>query len=230
VPVLSRLVRRSMSVAAALVVTLGTAGAAQAHPFGDPQTARISIDAGDSRIVHVDWKPGALDDLALLRDFLELPGRRTSYDDGLPSLTESAQAARELADAPELARYLLERVSVTSVGATCVGSARPVESLAGHGAGLDFTCPAPVESAAVTVRTLTDLDPAYRTLATGPGSQRAVYDIDHETREWSATASAAAVSTGRSAALQLSLTGAAIAALVTLVLTVRRRRAGRESA
>jgi hypothetical protein len=222
----------AISMLTCFAATLAGAAPASAHPFGNPQTATVAVDGGNPRIVRVTWKPGALDDLALLRDFLDLPGRRSSYRDGLPNLSESAEAARQLTRAPALTRYLLGRVAVTSGGA-CAGRALPIDSLAGDGVTLEFTCSAPVTTASVELRTLTDLHPAYRTLATGPGGQRAVYDSDHETHDWAVTAAAAAdsgvvASTGRSAALQLSAMGGVLAAVVGAVLVVRRRRTRKE--
>ncbi len=175
----------------------------------------------------MQWRPGAIDDLALLRDQLGLPGAKTSYDGGLPSLADSAEAARELTSAAELPDYLLRRIAVTSAGGTCVGKALPITSLVREGVTLQFRCPAAVEKADIVLRTLTDLHPAYRTLATGPGGQRAVYDISHESHAWSASSTSVPTgttsSTGRSAAIQLSVVGG-IGIAFTLAITVLRRR------
>ncbi|UMG91148.1 hypothetical protein [Nocardioides sp. TF02-7] len=116
------------------------------------------------------------------------------------------------------------------------------DDLQRDGARLEFTCAVPVTAASVTVRTLTDLHPAYRTLATGPDGQRAVYGSTTETHRFElpagpATSPAADPADvedpatqaddhlGRSAALQLGgVLGALLLAGLTAALVARRRR------
>lgn len=204
-----------------------------AHPFGDPQTVEVARGA-DPAVVEVTWKVGAADDLTLLgielgvlpEDRLMLDGA-ISFEDGDP---EAVAASEEFRD------YLLERIGVASGGADCEGDVVEVDDLTDGAAHLEFTCPGPVSTAAVTVRTLTDLHPAYRTLASGPAGQRAVYESQAETHEWSLGSGAptadatiaeqqqvADSDVGRSAALQMGAVGGAVL-LILLVAAVLRRR------
>ncbi len=205
-----------------------------AHPFGDPQTVEIAPDSADPAVVHVTWKVGAADDLTLLGIHLGvLPEDRVmldgaiSYEDGDAALVQQA---------PEVHSYLLEHVGVSSGGRTCAGSVEASGDLIADGADIVFTCPAPAASATVTVSTLTDLHPAYRTLASGPKGQHQVYGADAPTHDWSLGISStgspsspggvsAASDTGSSAALQIGgVLGAVLLLVVTGAVVVRRRR------
>ena len=202
-----------------------------AHPFGDPQTVSVAGDAHDPAVVHVTWKVGAADDLTLLGIHLGvLPADRVmldgaiEYDDGDAALVQQA---------PQVHTYLLEHVEVSNDGRDCPGSVEASGDLIADGADLVFTCAQPAASATVTVSTLTDLHPAYRTLATGPDGQHQVYGADAPTHAWSlgtSTTTAAgstttASSTGSSAALQIGgVLGAVLLVAVAGSLVARRRR------
>jgi hypothetical protein len=201
-----------------------------AHPFGDPQTVEVAPDPTDAAVVHVTWKVGAADDLTLLGIHLGvLPEDRVmldgaiEYDDGDAALVQQA---------PQVRTYLLEHVEVASAGQDCPGSAEASGDLIADGADLVFTCPQPAASATVTVSTLTDLHPAYRTLATGPDGQHQVYGADAPTHDWSlgtttttAVISTTTSSTGSSAALQIGgVLGAVLLVAVAGTLVARRRR------
>jgi hypothetical protein len=209
-----------------------------AHPFGDPQTLDVAPDATDPAVVHVTWKVGAADDLTLLGIHLDvLPEDRVMLDG---AISYDAGDAALVADSAALADYALDHVLVGSAGARCQGAVAEVGDLVADGAELVFTCPGPVGAATVEVTTLTDLHPAYRTLATGPDGQHAVYGADHPVHDWalpSGGAAAPATTTGsaptvegslgagESAALQI---GAVLAAVLLLVVAgaflARRRR------
>lgn len=212
----------------------------RAHPFGDPQTLEVSADASDPAVVHLTWKVGAADDLTLLgihlgvlpEDRVMLDGAVT-YDAGDPAL---------VADSPEVADYALDHVVVRSAGADCAGEVAEVGDLTAEGARLVFTCPAPVASATVEVTTLTDLHPAYRTLATGPDGQHQVYAAGAGSYEWvlgtastgsttgtsaGDTPARATLDTGQSAVLQIGgVLGAVLllAGIGTFAARARRRR------
>jgi len=203
-----------------------------AHPYGDPQTVAIAHGA-DAAVVEVTWKVGAADDLTLLGIELGvLPEDRVMLD-GAIAYDEGDAAAVAAAD--ELHAYLLDHVEVAAGDAECVGEVASIgDDLIADGATLAFTCPAAVDTAAVTVTTLTDLHPAYRTLATGADGQRAVYETTAPTHEWAlgtapATASdttsgAAGTDLGTSAALQLgAVLGVVLLAAVGGALVLRRR-------
>ena len=208
-----------------------------AHPFGDPQTVEIARDGSDSAVVHVTWKVGAADDLTLLGIELGvLPQDRVMLDG---AVSYDAEDAALVSRAPELSTYLLDHVAVEASGTACTGVVTVVGDLVADGADLAFTCPAAPASAQVEVTTLTDLHPAYRTLATGPSGQHQVYGVDDATHDWSlgpvpagarTTADAtteASLGTGASAALQIGgVLGAVllVAGIGSLVVRARRRR------
>lgn len=208
-----------------------------AHPFGDPQTLEVTRDGSDPSVVHVTWKVGAADDLTLLGIHLGvLPEDRVMLDG---AISYDAADAALVAESPQLADYALEHVIVTSGGQECAGAVDAVGDLATEGADLAFSCSAPVERVSVEVTTLTDLHPAYRTLATGPDGQHAVYGSDSTVHDWalpavpgSTTATTGSdapeesLGAGTSAALQMGgVLGAVLllGAAGTLVVRARRR-------
>jgi hypothetical protein len=214
--------RALVVVALAWAIVLGNGGAASAHPFGDPQTAAIEADA---EVVSVVWRVGGIDDLTLLGVELGvLPDDRVMLDGAINLVDGDAQA---LAGSEEFHDYLLDRIDVSAEGDACAGTVVEVGDLTDDGARLEYTCPQPVDTASVTVRTLTDLHPAYRTLATGPDGQRAVYESAFDTHEWalrSGTGSGKSEDLGRSAVLQLGgVLGAVLLILVAVASVLRRR-------
>lgn len=206
-----------------------------AHPFGDPQTVEVARDAGDPTVVHVTWKVGAADDLTLLGIHLGvLPEDRVLLDG---AIRYDAADAALVSRAPELEAYLLDHVRVSAPGGGCTGSVAEVGDLIDDGADLAFACDAAPARATVEVTTLTDLHPAYRTLATGPDGQHQVYAADAASYTWALGASGtstsgdspaeASLGTGQSAALQIGgVLGAVLllAGIGSLVLRARRRR------
>lgn len=209
-----------------------------AHPFGDPQTVEVARDGSDPAVVHVTWKVGAADDLTLLGIHLGvLPDDRVLLDG---AIQYDARDAALVSEAPELATYLLDHVAVTAGGSACTGSVAAVGDLVDDGVDLAFTCGSAPASATVEVTTLTDLHPAYRTLATGPDGQHQVYAAGAASYDWalgatgSTTASTtgddpagASLGTGQSAALQIGgVLGAVLllAGIGSLAARARRRR------
>ncbi|MEU4688970.1 hypothetical protein [Actinoplanes sp. NPDC023714] len=165
---------RVLAALVPLVVLLAPAPAA-AHPFGDPQTVAISRDPGRPDVVDVRWRVGGPDDLTVLGIALGLlpEGSAARYTD-----------AGVVGGSARFSSYLLERITVSGSSTPCAGAVKPVAALALKGATVSFTCPGPITTATVSVRMLTDLNPAYRTLATGPGGQRNVYDEEHVAHSW----------------------------------------------
>ncbi|WP_408898129.1 hypothetical protein ACJ5H2_03260 [Nocardioides sp. R1-1] len=201
-----------------------------AHPFGDPQTVEIARDADDPAVVQVTWKVGAADDLTLLGIHLGvLPEDRVMLDGAIAYDAGDAALVRE---APAVQAYLLDHVTVSAAGRECTGEVAATGDLVAQGAQLAFTCAATVEEASVEVTTLTDLHPAYRTLATGPDGQHQVYASDTSSHAWAlgpATGTAApseqSLGTGASAALQIGgVLGAALLLAAAGALVARRRR------
>ncbi|MEU8260450.1 hypothetical protein AB0C02_07500 [Micromonospora sp. NPDC048999] len=216
-----------------LVLMVGLASdPASAHPFGAPQ--QIEVAAMGDHGVRVRWLVGGSDDLTLLGLSLGvLPEDRVMLDG---AVTYEASDAATMAEAPAFAGYLTERITVTQGGQPCAGEVRMTDDLAAHGADVLFTCPGPVGTVAVRSRMLTDLHEAYRTLASGPHGQKAVYDATHESVDWTITAGAdsgsrstspqgaAAMSVGRSALQQLSVVGGVLLAAVAAGILWHRRR------
>ncbi|MGZ0153410.1 hypothetical protein ACXJJ3_40535 [Kribbella sp. WER1] len=202
-------------LAVGLLSLVGVAPAA-AHPFGDPQT--VAIDAEGS-VVHVQWKVGGLDDLTLLGVALGvLPQDRVMLDGAVIYQPSDGTA---IAPSPKLGEYLLRQITVASHGKECPGTVQPVGDLAKAGVSIDYTCPEAVGAVDVTVKTLTDLNSAYKTLATGPHGARAVYGEGAERHEWTVGAEQ---HLGRSAAVQVGAVAGGVVLAAACVLGMRRLR------
>ena len=219
---------RLLVLAAALavwpVLSLASAPAADAHPFGPPQTAEVSAD-GD-RVV-VQWRFGATDDISYLAAALgALPPERVLLDGVV--LYKDGDDERLRTDAA-FDDYLLQHVTATRAGEPCTGEVAGTDDLVDQGVRLGFACAAGSGAVDVTIDLLTDLHPAYRTLATGPGGQRAVYAADDPRHAWDLDLAAAGGDDLRtSAVLQLGGVLGGLAVLVALVaagLARHRRRA-----
>ncbi|WP_433364930.1 hypothetical protein ACQPZX_34855 [Actinoplanes sp. CA-142083] len=216
--------RALIALAVIGIVTL-VPSPAQAHPFGDPQTVSIAPDAKRPEVVHVKWRAGGPDDLTLLGVSLGLlPNDRIGLD-GAVDYQYSDPGV--IGKSPKLTTYLLERITVTDGSRPCTGQVQPVAALGLKGATIDYTCAGPVTAATVTVRMLTDLNPAYKTLATGPSGQRAVYEGTDDAHAWTLIGAPPAPETGRghSALVQLAaVIGAVLLIAAACVLIARRLR------
>ncbi|MEU8240916.1 hypothetical protein AB0C07_21955 [Actinoplanes missouriensis] len=209
------------------LVTLTVAGIAalvpspaSAHPFGDPQTVAITHDARHPDVVSVRWRVGGPDDLTVLGMSLDVIGKDRARPDG--TVDYRYTDAGEVGSSAAFTRYLLDRITVTTGAAPCSGTVQPIRALALKGATVDFACPAPVETATVAVRMLTDLNPAYRTLATGPSGQRTVYEKGHDSHDWTLVGDPPG---GGSALLQIGAVLGGLVALLLVVLLARRAAA-----
>ncbi|MFD2762649.1 hypothetical protein [Micromonospora eburnea] len=198
---------------------------AGAHPFGAPQTVAIAADRDRPEVVHVRWQVGGLDDLTLLGVALGLlPQDRVMLDGAV--FFEDTDAAT-VGPSDRFAAYLLKQITVASGGRPCTGSVEPPVDLARTGASIDYTCPAPVGTATVGVRMLTDLNPAYQTLATGPGGERAVYGSGEFSHDWILGDAPATGGTnlGRSATVQIgAVVGGGLLVAIAVLLLSRRLR------
>ncbi|MFJ8580074.1 hypothetical protein [Micromonospora sp. NPDC093277] len=233
-PPYGRRPRRGPASALAVVVAFVAAffaapTPAGAHPFGAPQTVAIAPDQGRPEVVHVRWKVGGLDDLTLLGVALGLLPQDRVMLDGAVFFQDSD--ATTVGPSARFAEYLLKQITVASGGRPCAGSVEPPVDLARTGASIDYTCPAPVGTVTVGVRMLTDLNPAYQTMATGPGGERAVYGSGDFSHDWTLGDAPATGGTnlGRSAAVQIAAVvgGGLLVAIAALLLSrrLRRRRA-----
>lgn len=192
-----------VALGAALAVVVAGAGAASAHPFGEPQSVRMSAE--DS-VVTLRWSAPP-DDLILLGGAVgALPERREIVFDVSPSTVPEPVGetdADRLTASEEVARYLTEHLGVRQAGVSCRPAVR-LDELVGDGAELTFDCPATVDQVEIEVSMLTDLHEAYRTVAIGDGTSpdRTLYTVDDTVWTWTFGAtpeSSAGSSTGSSA-------------------------------
>ncbi|MFI7604881.1 hypothetical protein ACIBTV_07140 [Micromonospora sp. NPDC049366] len=219
----------SLLASVAFTLTLlAPATPAGAHPFGDPQTVAVAADPARPEVVHVRWRAGGLDDLTLLGVHLGLlPADRVTLDGAV--FFEPADAT-VLGPSTQFVDYVLRQMTLTSGGRACVGTVKPPSDLAKSGVTVDYTCPGPVGVARLDLRLLTDLDPGYRALATGPDGQRAVYGPDRRTQDWvlGDAPPASEPHLGRRAAAQIApIVGGVLLVPVVALLLRRRRRAAR---
>ena len=171
---------------APVVVGVLAPAPAEAHPFGPPQAAEVSA-AGDR--VQVRWRFGATDDLSYLAAALEaLPPERVLLDG---AVLYEAGDEELLTEDPAFHDYVGQHLLASRAGQPCTGEVESVADLPEQGVVVAFDCPAATGPVSVTIDMLTDLHPAYRTLATGPGGQRAVYATDAPSHEWELSPSAA---------------------------------------
>ncbi|GAA2584464.1 hypothetical protein GCM10010399_13100 [Dactylosporangium fulvum] len=222
----------AVCVTSGLATLSGTAVAAPAaaHPFGDPQTVAIAFDEQRPEVVHVRWRVGGPDDLTLLGVSLGLLPPDRVKPDGSVDYRYTDPAV--LASSEQFAAYLLRQITVTDGGRPCAGELEPPRALDLKGAIADYACPGPIAVATVTVRMLTDLNPAYRTLATGPGGRRTVYEADKDTHDWTSVGAPAGddAGLGRSAAVQIATVVGAVAIAVAAGFLVARRLHRRRTA
>lgn len=153
---------------------------ASAHPFGKPETAEVSLVAPDT--VRVHWQVGMVDDYTYLAQALgALPDGREMLDGVItPELSDPYLVQRS----DSFPAYLRRHITVSAGRRRCSGDVHPIRGLAGRGVTIDFTCPEPVTSAAVTIDMLADLSDLYRTIATGPDGTRQVYAGTDTTHRW----------------------------------------------
>ncbi|WP_334628399.1 hypothetical protein [Micromonospora sp. CPCC 205539] len=214
------------SLLAFTLILFVPAAPAGAHPFGDPQTVTVTADPQRHDVVHVRWKVGGTDDLTLLGVHLGvLPQDRVMLDGAVFFQPSDAIA---LGPSEQFAGYLRRQITVTSDGDACAGTVTPPSNLAASGVTVDYTCPGPIGTVSVGVRMLTDLNPAYQTLASGSNGERAVYGSGRYAHDWVLGDAPAKSGTGlgRSAAEQIAAVGGGLllVALAALLLNRWRRR------
>ena len=220
-----RVLQAPLLLVVAFVCVLVVSRPAHAHPFGPPQT--VTIARGDSEgVVRVHWRPGAVDDFSYLAVGIGLVAEDRTQ--GRAGLFYARTDAETLARSPEFVHYLEQHIVADVAGGPCPVDVEVSEHLVGGGVDLDFACGVDVDAVDLQVSMLTDLHPAYRTLATGPYGQRQVYTADVTRHTWTFVAAAAGPSQGRSAAIQLTVVllvlGLAVALAAVVARSVRRRR------
>ncbi|NMO52367.1 hypothetical protein HH310_14315 [Actinoplanes sp. TBRC 11911] len=221
--------RKALILACLLIAAVVlTPGAAQAHPFGDPQTVAVALDGSDPSVVHVRWKVGGLDDLTLLGVALGvLPPDRVLLDGA--TVFQPSDAAT-IGPSAQFAGYLTKQITVADREQPCPAAVQRPGDLVKNGVTIDYRCDGPIGTATIAVRTLTDLNPAYKTLASGPDGEHAVYGQGNESHEWVLSGADGVRATqthpARNAALQIAivLAGVIVVAGAVAVLTRRRKR------
>lgn len=174
--------RKALAALILIAAIVLTPGAAQAHPFGDPQTVAVALDTSDPSVVHVRWKVGGLDDLTLLGVALGvLPQDRVLLDGA--TIFQPSDAAT-VGPSAQFAGYLTKQITVVDREQPCPATVKPPGDLVKDGVTVDYRCDGPVGTATIAVRTLTDLNPAYKTLASGPDGEHAVYGQGNESHDW----------------------------------------------
>ena len=142
--------------------------------------------------MHATWRAADDDLTALALALRVLKAKRTYvYRDGALVPEESDESdAVALARSAEFGEYLTRNIRVRSGGTDCPGKLVSAANLGEDGARLEFACAGAVASPEITVRTLTDLHPAYRTLASA-GDERHTYGEASPTHTWALDGSAA---------------------------------------
>ncbi|MET7304363.1 hypothetical protein [Embleya sp. NPDC005575] len=142
-----------MGVLAAAVSVLGVAGVAEAHPFGTPPVVRVTAEGAT---VNVIWSAAA-DDLTVLGE------------------AAKAEAASE-------AQYLGAHVKVIQNGVACRLDEANTLRLADDGARLRYGCPEPVNTVALSITALSNVDSRYRTISVTPTGAGGLHTASEPTR------------------------------------------------
>ncbi|MEU6346796.1 hypothetical protein ABZ883_38265 [Streptomyces sp. NPDC046977] len=139
----------------------GPAPSASAHPFGPPSTAGAGVQG--SRLL-IAWNTDKLDWVALGQSLGVFGGQGGGANSSNLSFTQRLQ------ESPTIRSYLLKHITVAQGGHPCHGAVvGEMRDFLARGAQVAFDCPAPVTAVDVTITSLTDLHPAYRTMLTSTG-------------------------------------------------------------
>jgi hypothetical protein len=213
-------------LASAFVGALVLASPSSAHPFGPPQTVAIGVADADGT-VRVQWRPGGADDFSYLAVGIGLVAEdRSMHAGGILFVKADADV---LGASAEFTTYVSDHIAMSGDGAPCPGAIGSTSRLMSEGVTVTFACAGPIARAELEVTMLTDLNPAYRTLATGPFGQRFVYTAEQQRHGWSFDASAAGAADGaalgRSAIVQIAAVITGLTAAVLAGVLLRRRHA-----
>jgi hypothetical protein len=205
---------RLLLVSLLAAAALGAAATpALAHPFGPP--LRVELE-GLNYVVNLRWAAEHDDWVAL--------ARHTGAFEEVPSVVDGVElsGAERIARSVRLQAYLLERIVVTQYEMSCPGEVVHVHGdLVTGGIILQFVCEEPVYEVHVEVGVLTDVHPAYRTVATSaiggvPG--QALYTETDRVHRWDFYAAAGASPRTFGAQTVAALTGAALLAIAAVGL------------
>ncbi|HTW17777.1 MAG TPA: hypothetical protein VMF51_21805 [Nocardioides sp.] len=208
----SRTRRRAGAALLTLVAAGGTlllpGPTAQAHPFGPPLTAHL---VPDDRRPTLAWH-GAEDDWIALGEALGV------FAEPDPERT----GAEVLTDSEEVQGYLAETVRLRQGDADCRSMAEPGADVVEDGMTITFDCPLPPsddDRVELTLESMIDLNPAYRTVLTVEGSDAKTMFTGEEPTQ------AVSVAGGGVATAAVALGGGAVAvAACSGWFLLRRRR------
>ena len=161
---------------------------AAAHPFGPPPRADVSADGP---VVTVLWTAEPDELFALGSATGALAQRQVLvFQDGVqvPSGQQGDSIDEQLARAPEIRDYLGEHILVRQQAGDCQLTDVDTAELPSSGARLSYTCPEAADEVELEITALIDLDPAYRTVATGAGGARSLHTAAEPIQSLSLTA------------------------------------------
>ncbi|MEU6497257.1 hypothetical protein ABZ890_44060 [Streptomyces sp. NPDC046984] len=221
-PVRPKLGTLLTGVALALLAAFaGPSPSASAHPFGPPSTAKVRVQG--SRLL-LAWNTDKLDWVILGKSLEVFNGE----DSG--GTSSGLSFAQRLERSPAIRAYLLKHIAVSQAGRPCPGTVvGAMKDFLAQGAQLAFDCPAPVTEVDVTIKALTDLHPAYRTMLTSEGpseAQQTLFTSAEPTTRVRFTASGGGVQK-TVVAFAIGTFVAALSAVTFAVWRSRRRKAAR---
>jgi hypothetical protein len=150
---------RRLTLLTILVLTsLSVTGTASAHPFGPPLEAEL-----EGIHYHVNLRWTAADD-----DWLALARHVGAFDEVPETLDgEQLSGTQRIGRSQRVADYALDRIAVTQYDQTCPGEVVHLDDdLRTEGIILQFSCEEQVYEVDIRMEMLTDIHPAYRTVAT----------------------------------------------------------------
>ncbi|MFB6393167.1 hypothetical protein [Polymorphospora lycopeni] len=208
-----------LAAAAGLVgaLSLAPAAPASAHPFGPPSTADVRVDGSRIELV---WK--AAED-----DWVALGQSLGAFEDPTTGPVDVTLTGEQKLERSEAVRgYLLANLTVSQTGNACEGSLDTLDRLLERGARFTFDCPAPVTEVDVTLRTLTDLNPAYRTMLTAKAAPtQTLFTAEATTHQIRFDPSGGGMTT----AVTTVAAGTGVAAIGIITFFLVRRRRGRRA-
>lgn len=167
--------RRSVLLSVAVLVTVLCMSPASAHPFGPPPQATVSSEGSTVTVV---WSAEPDDLFNLGQATGALAGRQVFVFDGNEPVDPGGGAAsidEQLSTAPEIRDYLGANIEVRQDATGCALGAVDIREVNDTGARLTYDCRRPVDLVELEITALTDLDPAYRTVATGTNGARTLH-------------------------------------------------------
>lgn len=203
------------------------AAPAGAHPFGPPPTARVRADG---RVVTIHWSATPDDAVAIGEQLGVMPeGSVAAYrQESAAQVAPSARDEARLSASPLLRDYIAEHIVVEQDGRPCPADVPAPADFVHTGVTVRLTCPRDVDEVELRITMLHDVNPAYRTVATGRATDPAqsVFTTTTPAHTWRFGATAAPAP-GLGGVLAIGAGGGLVAfGTVLLVQRVRGRSHG----